>query len=1012
MGIVYRALDTLLDREVAVKVLRSTGGSRSRFFDEARVTSQLTHPGIPAIYDLGLVDGIPFLAMKLIKGETLAEKIRRSTTPAARGELIADFETICQAVAYAHERRVVHRDLKPSNVMVGAFGVVQVMDWGLAKKLTGSEPVNEPPTPAEVEPLTDIRTVRQEGEGTAPGSALGTAAFSPPEQAGGELDRMDERVDVFGLGAILCTVLTGQPPYVADSPEAVRLMAIRGALDAALARLDRSGADHELVALCRRCLAPNREERPRDANAVAAAVAAYRAGVESRLRAAERNAAVALAREAEQRKRRRVQLAFAGVSALAVVGTLAGLWWSEKRAADRLREAEAGADLALTRADELAARATRAEGKHLSQADAAVGLWREAAAAAERAQAVVAPSHDPELIARVGRRVEAVRAELARAEVVHRRAHRAGALLTALENAHGSSADQKRQRGDPRTARAYREAFAAAGLPVGASPEVLASAIRDEDPDVRPELLVSLDHWAWCLRGDPDAARLRAAANLADEDPFRREVRLAVGADDAAALVGLAARPEVERLPPVTATLLGRALADRGEYRAAAALLRAARDRHPGDYWLLIELSYVLWELPPGEKEARAESLACIWAALAVRPESAKTHNRLGYCLSARGDVAAAEASYRRATRLDPALPEAWHNLGVAALNRGDLDEAERAYRTAVACDPQFALPLGGLGFVQLRKGQLREAEASLRRALLLNPTDAPALLNLGHILERRGDISGAVAAYERAVAHAPGSAVAHSNRGETRLWLADWTGARHAFERAVELDPRFGPARRNLGWSCVLRNDLDRAEACFRTVLELDPRDARAVGSLGWVRELKGDPQGAADYQREAARLDPSEGSANAFHARRLAAAPRTAAELKRVLDDSLIQHCDRTNSQQRSVRSAAAVAALWYARQNAFDPGADGRAGFRRTACELLAGVVGELEAELGAGASDLAREAVASTANWLGDVGFARVRHPFGLATLPSREAVEWVKLWGRVRTVREKCITPPK
>ena len=141
MGVVYRATDRTLGREVAVKVLLARfafdSGTARRFADEARITAQLQHPGIPPVHDLGtLPDGRPFLAMKLIKGQTLDALLASRPEPSAeRGRFVAVFEHLCQAVAYAHAHGVIHRDLKPGNVMVGAFGEVQVMDWGLAKVL-------------------------------------------------------------------------------------------------------------------------------------------------------------------------------------------------------------------------------------------------------------------------------------------------------------------------------------------------------------------------------------------------------------------------------------------------------------------------------------------------------------------------------------------------------------------------------------------------------------------------------------------------------------------------------------------------------------------------------------------------------------------------------------------------------------------------------------------------------------------------------------------------------------
>ena len=124
-------------------------GTARRFVDEARITGQLQHPGIPPVHDLGtLPDGRPFLAMKLIKGRTLDALLRDRPDPAAdRGRFVAAFEQVCQAVGYAHAHRVIHRDLKPANVMVGAFGEVQVMDWGLAKVLADG-PARAPRRPA------------------------------------------------------------------------------------------------------------------------------------------------------------------------------------------------------------------------------------------------------------------------------------------------------------------------------------------------------------------------------------------------------------------------------------------------------------------------------------------------------------------------------------------------------------------------------------------------------------------------------------------------------------------------------------------------------------------------------------------------------------------------------------------------------------------------------------------------------------------------------------------------
>src|SRR5262249_4048156 len=157
----------------------------------------------------------PFLAMKLIKGETLADLLEKGRQDLP--DLLQVFEKVCQTVAYAHSRGVIHRDLKPSNVMGGAFGEVQVMDWGLAKGLggssarpTGAEAGREPPGRP---PESVIESHREAWSHTQTGSLLGTPAYMPPEQASGDVDRIDTRADVFALGAVLCELLTGQSAY-------------------------------------------------------------------------------------------------------------------------------------------------------------------------------------------------------------------------------------------------------------------------------------------------------------------------------------------------------------------------------------------------------------------------------------------------------------------------------------------------------------------------------------------------------------------------------------------------------------------------------------------------------------------------------------------------------------------------------------------------------------------------------------------------------------------------------
>ena len=316
MGLVYRAHDTALMRDVAIKVLlpeyAHSQSAIRRFREEALITGQLQHPGIPPVHEVGVLpDGRPYLAMKLVKGQTFDAMLKARSTPAdEHGRLLVIFEQVCQAVAYAHSHNVIHRDLKPANVMVGAFGEVQVMDWGLARVLDAKPTELDATESPERTKIRDPRA-NADSSGTQAGSVVGTPAYIPPEQAAGDLAAVDRRSDVFGLGGLLFAGLTAQPPLVGPAAAAVRLQAV-GPNWTGPSRLDASGAEPELVALRnrasprnRRTGRPTRPSWPRGRRLPGRARGAGRA--------ADLDRAAAEARAVEQRKRRRVRSGLAAV---------------------------------------------------------------------------------------------------------------------------------------------------------------------------------------------------------------------------------------------------------------------------------------------------------------------------------------------------------------------------------------------------------------------------------------------------------------------------------------------------------------------------------------------------------------------------------------------------------------------------------------------------------------------------------------------------------------------------
>jgi len=223
MGIIVSTMDTDIRREVAMKLMRKGSKARDenviRFLEEAQIQGQLEHPSICPVHELGIdKNGQIYFTMKMIKGKSLGDIIRKARKdPLYRQEYLSNtkalnlFQKICEGMAFAHSRGVIHRDLKPDNIMVGDFGEVYIMDWGLAKIIgrddprTGSLRVRE--TADDGEPLK-----------TLDGSVIGTPAYMPPEQARGLVNEMDEQSDIYSLGAVLYELLTLEAPFFGRTP--------------------------------------------------------------------------------------------------------------------------------------------------------------------------------------------------------------------------------------------------------------------------------------------------------------------------------------------------------------------------------------------------------------------------------------------------------------------------------------------------------------------------------------------------------------------------------------------------------------------------------------------------------------------------------------------------------------------------------------------------------------------------------------------------------------------------
>ena len=828
MGVVLKGRDPDLGRDLAFKVLRSELAHKpaavQRFVEEAQVGGQLQHPGVVPVYDIGrFADGRPYFAMKLVKGRTLADLLAERESPSdARGRFLQHFLQVCQTVAYAHSKGVIHRDLKPSNVMVGGFGEVLVMDWGLAKVLPRGGVADEIKASREreqPEEFTEIKTARfGSGSETAAGSVLGTPAFMPPEQAGGEIDKLDERADVFGLGAVLCVILTGKPPFVAGTADAVRLMAVRGDLDDAFARLDECGADAEVVALCKRCLAAKREHRLRDAGEVAAAVAAHLSSVEQRARDAEINRERAEVRHAEERKRRRVQGAL-GVALMAAVGLVGfGLWWQERAAAaasaDRAARQARTVSSTTAALDDARTRAEEAWGE-AGTADRMKTAANLATAAVRRAEGFV----------NTGEPTGELRAELEAVQSAVEDLNRHVRLLEEAERIilnrveFVASSDPNRALSPERFAAAFR----AFGIDVTAGPEAeVVTAINRSR--MRGRLVGLLSAWHYRSKDDAERTRLADVMRAANRAAGGVSARWQDLADrgDVPGLVALAASPEVLSLAPELIGSVGTRLGAAGEHRARLDLLRRACARYPNHANLHANLVTVCYaQTPP----LNAEALRHASAMVHVYPLHPGNWRELGYAYQRNQAPVQAIAAYRRAIDLGLKFPSwTYGQLGAALRQTGDFPRAIDAFRTA----------------------------------LELNPGDAFAHANLAAALYHTNDYAGALPHYRRSVELAPRIAAYHAGLGGGLRATGDLAGAANSYREAIRLDPKHTFPHNALAWLRATGPDgmRDGKEAVklATQACELSGRaDPACLDTLAAAYAESGDFEKAVEFQKRA---------------------------------------------------------------------------------------------------------------------------------------------------------------
>jgi tetratricopeptide (TPR) repeat protein/serine/threonine protein kinase len=904
MGIVYEAVQMSLGRRVALKVLPFAAAldpkQLQRFKNEAQAAAGLHHQHIVPVYAVGCERGVHYYAMQFIDGHTLATAIaelRGQDGPAtaartdpvpARGS--ADGSTSpCQARAggpapdggpapatlpaastvrltrdqaffrqvaalgvqaaealeHAHQLGVVHRDVKPANLMVDGSGHLWVADFGLAQ-------------------------CQSDAGLTVTGDVLGTLRYMSPEQTVGGRGLVDHRTDVYALGATLYELLTLRPAFDGRDRNAV-LWQIASAEPPPPRRINPAvPADLETVVSKAMAKAPG--ERYATAQELADDLQRFLRDEPIRAR---RPTLLQRARKWGRRHRPVVWAAAVCLFVGVVAAAASVSWILSERAA---QAAEAGREVRrlLREATALSAQGKRTEAR--ATARRALALLEGAAEAEDLRRRAEGLLEDQALAARL------VETYLRKADI----------------NAKEERFDDART--DAEYGRAFREEY---GLDVDGLPaDDVARQLRART--IRLELAAALDDWAnvrRLTRKDQGRASdyLLAVARLVDPDEWRNRLRDAQQRDDRQALAELAVWDRVQHWPPSTLLLLGKGLRQTGATGQAAALLLRAQQRHPGDFWINVELGLLFSLRDPPEP---SEAIRFFTAAVAVQGDSPGAHYNLGTALLARGRAEAAAAAFEEAIRLQPTLAKAHNNLGISLLDSGRTDAALAAFRKAIRLKeayPKRSYPAAynNLARALRIKGQLRaaldasdkairlwseespthpklatghhnrgltllalkrydEAVAAFQKAADWQPPSPAAREDLALALAGAGKTEAGLASAREGVRRAPTSARAQNTLGATLLLAGQAAAAEAPLREAIRLKPDYPEAHFNLGSALDRQGQRDAAIAAYREAIRLKPDHARAYNNLGIALRLQGHTAASLAAFREAVHLTP----------------------------------------------------------------------------------------------------------------------------------------------------------
>ncbi|MFH1227325.1 MAG: tetratricopeptide repeat protein [Planctomycetota bacterium] len=843
MGAVYLAVDPALNRKVAIKIITSKDEKLlERFQLESSAVARLKHPNIVQVYEVGVVS-LPsaaggsarkqhYFTMDYIEGIPLDKLIRGKPKPSFQN-IARIIQQVASALHYAHSQKLVHRDIKPANILIDNSGNAYLTDFGVAKQLSGLD-----------------RHL------TMTGATVGTPSYMPPEQAMGEKGAIDQRSDIFSLGATLYHCLTGRLPFTGKEVYDVLNKVINE--DPPLPSSIIRSIPEDLETICLKCLAKDKAKRYQTALELGQDIDSYLRGGQIDAQRTSPISKVLL----KVKKNKTASLGIAGAILILIIGLIISSTVSSFRTTSKLEEYRREANYYFNKSEYEKALAscekalailpeepemeglkkkclTLLEEKKKNDKDAA----EKSKTALEQARIITAKNQAlmEETEKRVKESAEKSKAIIEQAELRAR-------AKTILDRASGASTPDQRIK-IAQEALAIDPTFGDAYQIIGYAYKAKA-AESGRSPDAYRELIdKAYEYFTKAIEATPtlaysyyERAMITAYTYNKLEDAisdFNKVLELDPNSD-----IGWLAKGTVEYhqknydkaiISYNKAIELNPNLADAYSSRGSIYYDKGETDRAIRDYNKAIELN----------------------------PNLATAYSNRGNAYGKKGEADKAMADYTKAIELNPNLAEAYSNRGNVYNNKGEADRAIKDFNKAIELDPNLATVYNNRGNAYNNKGDIEQALKDYNKAIELNPNLASPYANRGNIYNGKGEADRAIKDFSKAIELDPNLVEAYNNRGVTYNSKGEADKAIKDFNKAIELDPNHADAYLGLGVAYKKKGEIDRAIKDYSKAIELNPNLAMAYSNRGNAYDNKGDTEQALKDYNKAIELNPKHATA-----------------------------------------------------------------------------------------------------------------------------------------------------